>query len=51
MFENGQGDIVDENGNEIMIRKRMSTPYDTENLSNFIQYCSNQPPDFDISGI
>ncbi|KAG1469398.1 hypothetical protein G6F56_003279 [Rhizopus delemar] len=38
MFENGQGDIVDENGNEAMDWEEEVNPHNTETLSNFTQY-------------
>lgn len=37
MFENGQGDIVDENGNEAMEWEEEVNPHNTETLSNFSQ--------------
>lgn len=36
MFENGQGgNIVDENGNEVMDWEEEVNPHSTENLGNF----------------
>lgn len=49
LFENGQGDISDENGNEAMDWEENVNPFNTEKLSNFTQYSGNQPPDFDMS--
>jgi hypothetical protein len=44
VFENGQGNIVDENGNEAM----EVNPHNTEILSNFTQYSGKQPLDLDM---
>lgn len=49
MFENGQGDIVDENGNEAMDWEEEVNPHNTETLSNFTQYSGKQPMDFDMT--
>ncbi|KAI9265464.1 hypothetical protein EDC94DRAFT_647413 [Helicostylum pulchrum] len=49
MFENGQGDIVDENGNEAMDWEEEVNPHNTETLSNFTQYSGKQPMDLDMT--
>lgn len=49
MFENGQEDIVDENGNEAVDWEEEVNPHNTETLSNFIQYSEKQPTDLDMT--
>lgn len=36
MFENGQGNIVDENGNEAMDWEEEANPHNIETLSNLL---------------
>ncbi|KAG2193123.1 hypothetical protein INT47_003114 [Mucor saturninus] len=49
MFENGQGDIIDENRNEAMHWEEEVNPYVTETLSNFTQYSEKQPTDLNMT--
>lgn len=49
MFENGQGDIFDENGREAMDWEEEVNPYNTETVSNFTQYSGKQPLDLDMT--
>lgn len=48
MFENGRGDIINENGN-VAIDWEEVNPHNTERLSNFTQYSGKQQLDLDIT--
>lgn len=49
MFENGQGgNIVDENGNEVMDWEEEVNPHSIENLGNFAHILVKKLPDLDL---